>query len=94
MTVALFMRNLLGRGLLGEAGVQKFGERAARVRRREHARELVAARVDPVLFGLSYDYVGDLAETVSLIWPKRPGANRAPALDDVVETLLQAGRGE
>src|SRR5688572_21581025 len=29
-------------------------------------RELVASRVDPVLFGLSYDYVGDLAETISL----------------------------
>src|SRR5262249_46955330 len=26
-------------------------------------RDLVASRVDPVLFGLSYDYVGDLAET-------------------------------
>ena len=28
-----------------------------------------------MLFGLSYDYVGDLAETVALIWPARPGAN-------------------
>ncbi|MGL1180970.1 hypothetical protein ACSTLG_00545, partial [Vibrio parahaemolyticus] len=26
-------------------------------------RQLVAERVDPVLFGWSYDYVGDLAET-------------------------------
>lgn len=32
-------------------------------------RALVEARVDPVLFGYSYDFVGDLAETVSLIWP-------------------------
>ncbi|WP_306120025.1 MULTISPECIES: cisplatin damage response ATP-dependent DNA ligase [unclassified Roseitalea] len=32
-------------------------------------RALVAERVDPVLFGYSYDFVGDLAETVSLIWP-------------------------
>ena len=39
-------------------------------------RALVAERVDPVLFALSYDYVGDLAETVALIWPERPGANR------------------
>jgi len=30
---------------------------------------LVAERTDPVLFGLSYDYVGDLSETVALIWP-------------------------
>ena len=30
-------------------------------------RALTEARVDPVLFRLSYEYVGDLAETVSLI---------------------------
>ncbi len=57
-------------------------------------RELVAARVDPVLFGLSYDYVGDLAETISLVWPARPGANRAPDLAEVVETLMQATKAE
>lgn len=31
-------------------------------------RGLVMERVDEVLFKLSYDYVGDLAETVALIW--------------------------
>src|SRR5438309_8013614 len=31
-------------------------------------RALVAERTDPVLFGLSYDYVGDLSETVALMW--------------------------
>jgi DNA ligase-1 len=36
-------------------------------------RDLIAARTDPVLFGLSYDYVGDLSETVALMWPRRPG---------------------
>src|SRR5882724_1719247 len=34
-------------------------------------RDLIAERTDPVLFGLSYDYVGDLSETVALMWPKR-----------------------
>src|SRR4029079_6117143 len=33
-------------------------------------RDLIMARSDPVLFGLSYDYVGDLSETVALMWPK------------------------
>ena len=33
-------------------------------------RALVTERMDPVLFGYSYDYVGDLAETVSLVWPE------------------------
>jgi DNA ligase-1 len=57
-------------------------------------RKAVEARVDGVLFGWSYDYVGDLAETVALIWPARPGANREPELDEVVETLRTATRAE
>jgi DNA ligase 1 len=31
-------------------------------------RALIAERTDPVLFELSYDYVGDLSETVALMW--------------------------
>ncbi|MFN3930671.1 MAG: cisplatin damage response ATP-dependent DNA ligase [Brevundimonas sp.] len=59
-------------------------------------RKAVEARVDPVLFGWSYDYVGDLAETVALIWPGDPDhrANREPELGEVVEALRTAGRGE
>src|SRR5580704_84235 len=33
-------------------------------------RALAMARVDPELFAWSYDFAGDLAETVSLIWPE------------------------
>jgi DNA ligase-1 len=33
-------------------------------------RDLIADRTDPMLFALSYDYVGDLSETVALMWPK------------------------
>ena len=57
-------------------------------------RELVAARTDAVLFALSYDYVGDLAETISLIWPQRPGANRAPAINEIVETLMESSKAQ
>ena len=43
-------------------------------------RDLIAERTDPVLFGLSYDYVGDLSETVALMWPKAgPAARSAPS---------------
>lgn len=55
-------------------------------------RKLAADRVDAELFALSYDYVGDLAETVALIWPQRPGANRAPTLGEVYEALTHAGK--
>src|SRR3984885_11825933 len=40
-------------------------------------RDLIADRTDPVLFALSYDYVGDLSETVALMWPKAAGCNDA-----------------
>jgi DNA ligase 1 len=53
-------------------------------------RELVAARADPVLFGWSYDFVGDLAETAALIWPEQPSATRWPHLPEIVETLSTA----
>ena len=32
-------------------------------------RDVTTARVDAELFALSYDFVGDLAETIALIWP-------------------------
>jgi DNA ligase-1 len=41
-------------------------------------RDLAMARVDPELFGWSWDFVGDLAETVALIWPKRPHLEPGP----------------
>jgi DNA ligase-1 len=50
-------------------------------------RELAATRADPVLFDLSYDYVGDLAETVALIWPTNPATTDLPGLAELVETL-------
>ncbi|CAN7509461.1 cisplatin damage response ATP-dependent DNA ligase [Phenylobacterium sp. LjRoot219] len=57
-------------------------------------RKAVEARMDPQLFWWSYDYVGDLAETVALVWPAKPGANREPELSEVVEGLRIAGRAE
>jgi len=55
-------------------------------------RKAVEARVDAELFRLSYDYVGDLAETVALLWPTRPGPNRAPDFTEVIEALRIASR--
>src|SRR6202046_4166950 len=42
-------------------------------------RDLITERTDPVLFALSYDYVGDLSETVALMWAKA-AANRKESL--------------
>ena len=53
-------------------------------------RDLITERADPVLFGLSYDYVGDLSETVALMWPKS-GVHHGESLRGAVhsdESLL------
>src|SRR6185369_16597464 len=41
-------------------------------------RTLIAERTDPELFALSYDYVGDLSETVALMW-RTAGASSVPS---------------
>ena len=41
-------------------------------------RDLAAARTDPVLLAWSYDFVGDLAETVALLWPEPEAAATQP----------------
>ena len=62
-------------------------------------RGIVEERVDPTLFYMSWDYVGDMAETVSLLWPKR--LDQPAEIDDgslrissVVERLRGLGRAE
>lgn len=57
-------------------------------------RRLVESKVDHELFRLSYDYVGDLADTVSLIWPSEHGANYVPALSEIVEALSDATKAQ
>ncbi|WDA42327.1 cisplatin damage response ATP-dependent DNA ligase [Erythrobacter sp. BLCC-B19] len=52
-------------------------------------RNLMMERVDPVLWALSRDFVGDTAETASLLWPEpTDGAQRSDLpLAEVVERL-------
>jgi DNA ligase-1 len=49
-------------------------------------KNIVLEKVDPTLFGLSYDYVGDLAETIALIWPDREEGD-LPTLSELVLEL-------
>jgi DNA ligase-1 len=61
-------------------------------------RALIAERTEPMLFELSYDYVGDLSETVALMWPTRSvpslALGRGPTLSHVVTTLAALGKSE
>ena len=54
--------------------------------------ELMADKIDPVLYQLSRDYVGDTAETVSLLWPDRRAGRPSPRLAEVVAALELAPR--
>jgi DNA ligase 1 len=61
-------------------------------------RALIAQRTDAVLFDLSYDYVGDLSETVALMWPaprqRVEPRVASPLLSDVIGTLATLGKSE
>ncbi|MEM7462728.1 MAG: cisplatin damage response ATP-dependent DNA ligase [Pseudomonadota bacterium] len=60
-------------------------------------RQLASEVCDEELFRLSYDFVGDLAETVSLIWPQGKEdtqGGRKMSLGEIVETLSKTSRSE
>ncbi len=53
-------------------------------------RALIEARVDPVLYAMSRDFVGDSAETIALLWPEpaAPPAEAGPlTVSQVIATL-------
>ena len=50
---------------------------------------LITERMDPELFALSYDYVGELSETVALAWPVSENARRINALPSLSEVILE-----
>tara|TARA_Y100000589_G_scaffold302895_1_gene314808 strand:- start:133 stop:1704 length:1572 start_codon:yes stop_codon:yes gene_type:complete len=56
-------------------------------------RTLVAEKIDQELFNLSYDYVGDLAETVSLIWPDTtPSKEKLPSITEFISDLEETSK--
>ena len=57
--------------------------------------DLIRARTDPTLFAMSYDYVGELSETVAHLWPGNgeQGA-QLPLLHQVVERLRSTPKAE
>ena len=62
-------------------------------------RGLAEERIDPVLLRMSRDYVGDMAETVSLLWPTPEGEqceidDGTLRISDVVERLRLASKSD
>ena len=74
------------------AGTLKFD-----VFKRHIIREVVEAHVDPHLFALSRDYVGETSETVAHIWPERGGVPKVaplPPLSEVAGRLSSPSKAE
>lgn len=61
-----------------------------KVFKRALIKKVVTERVDPVLFDMSYDYVGETSETVAHIWPAKtlPEQQQTP-LPTLTETIQQ-----
>jgi len=62
-------------------------------------RAMAEARVDPVLLTMSRDYVGDMAETIALLWPGPEGElceldDGTLRISDVVERLRLISRSD
>ena len=59
-------------------------------------RALIEERVDPVLFRMSRDYVGDTAETVALLWPAPdlPADPEPLSVANVVDRLMHLSRSD
>lgn len=67
--------------------------------KRKLIKDLITARVDPVLFDLSYDYVGEMSETVAHLWPSTGEATNElsknvslPSLHELVVLFKQSNK--
>ena len=56
-------------------------------------KEIVCKKIDPELFALSYDYVGDLAETISLIWPHKKDGELGN-ITDIINNLYKLNKDD
>ena len=56
-------------------------------------KKIILENVDPELFVLSYDYVGDLAETISLIWPHQKKGS-LPSISQIINLLTTIEKSE
>ena len=57
-------------------------------------KDIVLREVDPTLFAMSYDYVGDLGETIALIWPHHGAQSDLPSLTELIELFNTTSKAE
>ena len=79
-----------GWALAAIAGTLKFD-----LFKRNLSKNLIIERMDEELFALSYDYVGELSETIALAWPVSERAvwlNQLPSLTQIIEEFQSRGK--
>ncbi len=65
--------------------------------KRSLVRDVILERTDPTLFALSYDYVGELSETVAHLWPSPPEPpcpRELPPLHEVIAEFRRRTKPE
>ena len=60
--------------------------------KRNTVKKLITEHSDPALFAMSYDYVGEVSETVAHLWPYSKPTDSLPSLTEVVETFAAVSK--
>lgn len=62
--------------------------------KRNTVKNLITEHTDPALFAMSYDYVGEVSETVAHLWPYSDPTDSLPSLTEVVETFSSVSKNK
>lgn len=60
--------------------------------KRNTVKKLIAEHTDPQLFAMSYDYVGEVSETVAHLWPHSEAVSPLPSLHSIVDTFANVAK--
>jgi len=60
--------------------------------KRNTVKKLITDHTDPALFSMSYDYVGEVSETVAHLWPYSEPTQTLPSLTEIVETFSSVSK--
>ena len=60
--------------------------------KRNTVKKLITEHTDPALLAMSYDYVGEVSETVAHLWPHSEPTDSLPSLTEVVETFASVSK--
>ncbi|TKB02867.1 cisplatin damage response ATP-dependent DNA ligase [Alteromonas portus] len=60
--------------------------------KRNTVKKLITEHTDSALFAMSYDYVGEVSETVAHLWPYSEPSDSLPTLTEVVQTFASISK--